>query len=326
MKKRIISIVIILIVLGASILAGILLKDNGHKLRITSSAADVFGDEPGNLIEYGKESKNYIEIYELPWPTYWGGACYGIIADKSLYIIDGGFLNEDMPRVSEFIDNHGGHVKGWFLTHPHVDHIGAFLDYMDTHEDNVDAVYYSPFTAEFFEKEKDPNIYAIINNAILFYEWQEWVDNRKTDIDVVPLKQGDVIEDIGMSIECLYSFDSTLKDVNGNSLVLMLTSGEFQMLFTGDMTEDTISRMQETYKDKDWDIDVIQIPHHGYMAGISSTVLYDWFKPKLALLDCTVEEYENNSVNIQLHEKLILDKDIKVIHRFPDGNLIRIYQ
>ena len=76
-----------------------------------------------------------------------------------------------------------------------------------------------------------------------------------------------------------------------------------------------------------WDADIIQIPHHGYMAGIGSEALYQATKPEYALLDCTVEEFENNSVNIQEHVQMIENLDIEVLKRYDteDGNKIYIY-
>ena len=76
-----------------------------------------------------------------------------------------------------------------------------------------------------------------------------------------------------------------------------------------------------------WDADIIQIPHHGYMAGIGTDALYQATKPEYALLDCTIEEYTNNSVNIQNHVQMVEDLGIEVLKRFDDedGNKITIY-
>ena len=60
-----------------------------------------------------------------------------ITPEGDLYLIDGGFQGEDGLRITQYIEEHGGKVKGWILTHPHVDHIGAFLDYMAVNSENV---------------------------------------------------------------------------------------------------------------------------------------------------------------------------------------------
>ena len=63
------------------------------------------------------------------------------------------------------------------------------------------------------------------------------------------------------------------------------------------------------------------------MAGIGTDALYQATKPEYALLDCTVEEYNNNSVNIQNHVQMIENLEIEVLKRFDDedGTKITIY-
>ena len=44
--------------------------------------------------------------------------------------------------VRRIINNNGGHVDAWFLTHPHADHIGAFCAiYKDLKNISIDKVY-----------------------------------------------------------------------------------------------------------------------------------------------------------------------------------------
>ena len=132
-----------------------------------------------------------------------------------------------------------------------------------------------------------------------------------------------------LKLECFASFDKNRKDVNGNSLVFTLSYNDFTMLLTGDMTELTLSDMEKQFQPDEavWNVDILQIPHHGYMAGIASDALYQSTNPKAALLDCTVEEYTNNSVMIQDHVTMIEELGIPVLKRFEssEGNKIFLY-
>ncbi len=289
--------------------------------------------ETGSTISYGEKSDRAYQITQLPFPTFWGGEAYSIITpDGDLYLVDGGFQGEDGERITQYIDEHGGKVKGWILTHPHVDHIGAFLDYMEENSSKVEKVYYSPFTREFFEEEKDPEIYQILNNpkAILFYEFLDVQKATADWVEYIPLEQGDSVLLDELLLECFASFEPTRRDVNANSLVFTLSYEEFTLLLTGDMTEATLKdiRLTADAESAIWETDVIQIPHHGYMAGIASDALYQETKPEYALLDCTVEEYEDNRVNIQDHVKMVEELGIKVIKRFSsaEGNRILIFE
>ena len=298
----------------------------------SNKKAKLMKTEDNNFIYGDSENENCYEIAQLPFPTFWGGEAYSIITPEGdLYLIDGGFQGEDGQRITQYIEEHGGKVKGWILTHPHVDHIGAFLDYMAVNSENVEKVYYSPFTREFFEEEEDPAVYEILNNpnAILFYQFLDMMEATKEQVEYIPMLTGDKLAIGDLQLECFASFDPDRHDVNANSLVFTISYDEFVVLLTGDMTELTLEDMKEEISEESilWDTDIIQIPHHGYMAGIASDALYQATKPEYALLDCTVGEYEGNSVNIQDHVQMVEDMKIEVLKRFDDedGNKIYIY-
>lgn len=288
--------------------------------------------EDNNFIYGDSESGNCYEITQLPFPTFWGGEAYSIITPEGdLYLIDGGFQGEDGQRITQYIEEHGGKVKGWILTHPHVDHIGAFLDYMAVNSENVETVYYSPFTREFFEEEEDPAVYEVLNNpnAILFYEFLDMMEMTKENTEYIPMVTGDKLAIGDLQLECFASFSPDRHDVNANSLVFTISYEDFVLLLTADMTELTLEDIKEEIPEEAvlWDADIIQIPHHGYMAGIAGDALYQATKPEYALLDCTVGEYEGNSVNIQNHVQMVEELEIEVLKRFDDedGNKISIY-
>ena len=287
----------------------------------------VYGEENGK-----EDGAVYYEITQLPFPTFWGGEAYSVITPQGdLYLIDGGFQGEDYERISSYVEEHGGKVKGWILTHPHIDHIGAFLDYIKVNSHKVESVYYSPFTTEFFEEEEDPEIYAVLNNpnAILFYEFLEVMEETKEKTKYQPMLLGDQIALGELTLECFHSFDPRIHDVNGNSLVFTLTYQDFCLSLTGDMTEETLQYIEENLKEDSTFLypDILQIPHHGYMAGVASDILYQRTNPQYALLDCTHYEYINNNVNIQEHVKMIEELGIPVVKRFEavGGNKIVIY-
>ncbi|MBR5596266.1 MAG: MBL fold metallo-hydrolase [Lachnospiraceae bacterium] len=288
--------------------------------------------EENNFIYGNSENENFYEITQLPFPTFWGGEAYSIITPEGdLYLIDGGFQGEDGQRIAQYIEEHGGKVKAWILTHPHVDHIGAFLDYMVSNADKVEKVYYSPFTKEFFEEEEDPEIYEVLNNpnAILFYQFLEIMEITNEEVEYIPMIVGDQLSIGDLQLECFASFSPDRHDVNANSLVFTISYDDFVLLLTSDMTELTLKDMEEELSKEAlcWTADMIQIPHHGYMAGIGSDALYLATKPEYALLDCTVQEFENNSVNIQGHVAMVENLEIEVLKRFDDsdGNKITVY-
>ena len=70
--------------------------------------------------------------------------------DKTLILVDGG-NPPNAEQVKQVIDNHGGHVHAWFLTHYHGDHIGAFNELYEEYKDRIDTIYVNPLDWETFE-------------------------------------------------------------------------------------------------------------------------------------------------------------------------------
>jgi glyoxylase-like metal-dependent hydrolase (beta-lactamase superfamily II) len=58
-----------------------------------------------------------------------------------LIVIDGG-LSDNADEVREVIYAHGNHVDAWFITHPHIDHVGAFnVIWDDLRDITIDVVF-----------------------------------------------------------------------------------------------------------------------------------------------------------------------------------------
>lgn len=271
----------------------------------------------------------YYTFYQMPMTGNAGGCFYGILLpDGNLIIIDGGYEGEGY-YVLDFIKEHGGKVHSWFVTHPHFDHVGALVDIL-SQEDyggiTIDTIYYNPFTPEFFHEEKEGKDLKILNNASLFDSFEKLRTSGLESL-FVPLNMGDqlTIEDI--NIRCLLSFQPDHYDVNGNCLVLHLNIKGFTFLITGDMTDYSIALMRQYWGDTSsyWNVDFLQIPHHGYIAGISNNLILQLTKPRYTFLDCSKEEYDNNAVNIHTFEDWVLEFDIPILKRFTGPNQIIIH-
>ena len=69
--------------------------------------------------------------------------------DKTLILIDGGWT-ENAANVETVINENGGQVAAWFMTHYHEDHCGAFNALWPKYRDNIDVVYTTPLIWEDF--------------------------------------------------------------------------------------------------------------------------------------------------------------------------------
>ena len=72
-----------------------------------------------------------------------------------MIVVDGG-RDVDAPHLIEVIQELGGHVDVWLLTHPHSDHVGAITEIlnMDPMPISIGKVYYSFLNKEFLGQEQ----------------------------------------------------------------------------------------------------------------------------------------------------------------------------
>lgn len=71
------------------------------------------------------------EMMMLSNQTYSQMMSYVITTRKGdLIVIDGG-VPGDAPHLRDVINKKGGHVKAWFITHPHSDHVGALTQMLE---------------------------------------------------------------------------------------------------------------------------------------------------------------------------------------------------
>jgi beta-lactamase superfamily II metal-dependent hydrolase len=239
-------------------------------------------------------------------------------------VIDGGYYG-DGSAIGEIIKSQGGLVKAWILTHPHFDHIGAFLNCMIEGAEGITVqnVYYSPFTRDFFKNSS--NIQNDLSNEANNFEDFEKVREMKGNATFIPMKKGDQLNLEGMNINCLWSFDPAIDDINDNSLVLRIEMNGVSLLITGDITEKIVDKLIQNDNNNEnyLDVDFIQIPHHGYTG--TGTKLYQITSPQFALLDCSLKEYTENILNIQDETVNNLHSNgIGIVKRFEGTNVIVI--
>lgn len=270
-------------------------------------------------------SEDTYRLYQLNMNEDAGGLGYVLqLPAGGLVVFDGGYEG-DGPKIHDFIVEHGGVVNAWILTHPHYDHIGAFLYCMTEAFGDIDVqnVYYAPFTEDFFSSEEYQDN-ELESEALRFHEFEE-LRKASSDVSYIAVEAGDRIQVENLLFQCLSGFDPERKGVNDNSLVLRIEMNGVSMLLTGDMTEASVEQMiSEIGEDNEaWDVDFLQIPHHGYTG--TGEKFYELTQPRFALLDCSMKEYEENVLNIQSETvKLLHEMGAGVVKRFEGTNVVVI--
>ena len=346
MQNGIKSIINIKIVVLSLVFLGIVLVTVGFmwkKVQTERNRIEILKNEDKTtiIISSGGDQTEQYEIFQLSMTDEDGGCCYGIKTPSGkLIMVDSGYQS-DAASIRQFIEEKGGVVEAWFVTHPHFDHAGGVIQLLHEEQQRIidqkeslitiKTIYYAPFDEAFFTTQAEGKDLEVLNNAILFHEFEALRNTPSTDslwldISYIPVERNNTIEIDSVKITCMNSFCKDVYDVNANSLVLRLDMDQSSMLFTGDITDVSIQNMLKEYpaESKVWDVDFIQIPHHGYLAGITNATLYQLTTPKVAFLDCSKNKYDTNAVQLQEQVKWLNDLEIPVVNRFEGINQLVI--
>lgn len=197
--------------------------------------------------------------------------------ENGLILVDGGWV-EDANIVRDVIDELGGHVDAWILTHPHQDHIGAFSSiYSDLQGISIDTIY----TVDMATPEE----------CLKTAPWdsiQAYQDFLALDVkNIQYLYSGDTIEICGLRFEIFSAFDENVRNLstdylNDGSMMFKVVNDTESMLFCAD-----VGGCMSDYLINEWgeklQADYIQMGHHGY-GGLSDD-FYRIVNPQIAFFD-----------------------------------------
>ena len=196
---------------------------------------------------------------------------------KGLIVIDGGWT-DDAAYVREILNELGGNVDAWILTHPHQDHVGAFnLLYTELEGITVKTIY----TVDMATPEECLNVAS----------WDS-VDayNDFLSLNVPNLQYlyaGDELDICGLKFKVLNTYDDNVKNLsrdylNDGSMMFKVTNQNESMLFCADVGISMSDFLLNKWGNE-LQADYLQMAHHGF-GGLNDN-LYQTVNPKIAFFD-----------------------------------------
>ncbi|MFA6981761.1 MAG: MBL fold metallo-hydrolase [Patescibacteria group bacterium] len=187
-------------------------------------------------------------------------------------LIDGGGNNEVVTYLGEKMPPGFCKLDVIILTHPHADHLyglNRVLDYCD-----VDTVFSN----------------TVVYDSTLYSSWQE--DLKLQNVGVRSLYSGEIFYIDGVEFVALWpDRDYCSDNVNNLSKVILMDTGDFEVLFLGDAESEALSKISvPALKEhiSDASVEVVKIPHHG-----SSTAMLMPFYAEIGPKDCVISVGEN---------------------------------
>ena len=200
-------------------------------------------------------------------------------------VIDGG-LKEDSENLQNQIKECGNKVDVWFLTHPHMDHVQAFLDVVENTDIQIDKVYATFNELDWYKQYETPRIEEIEN----FFEVIE-SEKIKEKVEQVQLNQKIDIDNVKCEILGIKNPEITTNPINNSSMVIKMQINDKTLLFLGDTGKESGEKLLKNQGDK-LKADIVQMAHHG-QSGVDEDV-YQKISPQICLWPTPEWLWDNN--------------------------------
>lgn len=194
-------------------------------------------------------------------------------------LIDGGSTSR--KKVWEYVISRSVKYYGIqtldyvFLSHADEDHVSGIREYLESYECGAGRKNIHGITMKYLVLPPTADPQDFLELKKLAYE---------KGVKVLVMEADGVIAKGKASFTCLSPDEAYLTgERNEDSMVLMLSYGEFRMLFTGDLEKEAEKRLAQS--GADLSADVLKVGHHG-SAGASSEVFLSRVDPKVAIISC----------------------------------------
>lgn len=210
--------------------------------------------------------------------------------NDKVIVIDGG-TKADKNGLKTEILNLGGIVDAWFLTHPHHDHAGTFLELVQDEDIKINKVYVSLANLEWYYKNESNE-----NRLIFIEELFKKLDEIKQQkiIEEVYLNQEIKIDNIKFEILGTKNLEITENPINNSSMVIKMYFNKKEAIFLADLGKEGGEKLIRLQKNK-LRSDIVQMAHHG-QNGVDKDV-YEYINPTICLWPTTDWLWNNDSGN-----------------------------
>ncbi len=226
------------------------------------------------------------------------GMSYVLQLDSGrFFLIDGGYFTPgEAERLYRFLCEHAEGkpvIDSWFFSHAHQDHIGVFLDMMETHRDDlvIGRLIYNfqplplPETSDGWRQTN--------NDLATVKRFYEVADRYCAVVPTITPHTGDSWQTDEISFQVLYTHEDldVQSNFNDHSTVLRAETAGWSLLFLGDLYKEGSRILLNTCPEK-LKCDIVQVAHHGF-AG-ATRELYRATEARYALWPSTEENIADN--------------------------------
>ena len=207
-----------------------------------------------------------------------------IVVSKNgaIIVVDGGWTY-DADKLCQTIKKYGNKVDAWLVTHPDPDHIGALYRIMNNNMIDIDSIYCSLATDEWYDYHTpDTSHFIRLFKDLLRYR------------NVIQTHKNMVINMNDIKI-CVLNDRYELENdsVNNSSVVYKVMVDDTSILYLGDLSYYGGEKLLAETPPYLLSSDMVQMSHHG-QAGVDLNV-YKAIEPSIALWSTPYWLWTNNN-------------------------------
>jgi beta-lactamase superfamily II metal-dependent hydrolase len=203
-----------------------------------------------------------------------------------IIVMDGGMPGE-ADYLRGFLAPLGNEVEAWFVSHPHIDHVGALNEILkDPKGIRIKSIYHSELSRNHYEREPDNT-----QKTEDFYNNLKKTTAQVTDI--AHLGWTIEIDKVKFKILALKNEEITANPYNNSSMVIRAWDTARSVVFLGDAGIEEGDKLLKGDYRKDLDCDYLQMAHHG-QNGVSKE-FYRSIKFKACLWPTPLWLWTNNN-------------------------------
>ncbi|MDO5702653.1 MAG: MBL fold metallo-hydrolase [Lachnospiraceae bacterium] len=197
-----------------------------------------------------------------------------------LAVIDGGW-EDNADSVLRVIEENGGTVDAWIITHPHPDHVGALNGILRRGLTNRIRI------KKIITVSVDEAYYKKTAKAHDSFSTYTDFKNLSKNIKTVYVRENDTLDLLGLKMKVLNAWSKDLRKYtssicNCGSMMFRLDGKKTSMLFCADVMKKVEASIIKKHG-ADLAATYVQCSHHGNH-GLSKT-FYDYVKAKGAFID-----------------------------------------
>lgn len=152
-------------------------------------------------------------------------------------------------------------IAAWFITHPHRDHFGGFVEFMKKYRDRVrlDSIVYSWASEDICPLPVGSDSPA---------EFDRMVEALRETVRVIEpytgqkFVYGDTVFDVLFTWQDLVP--EKIPNVNDTSLVMRMEMNGRRVLWLADLGWQAVKYLCENYEKEEFQCEIMQVAHHGY--------------------------------------------------------------